>query len=1136
MGIPEAKKVYENTYGVDATRVIKLNGEKDNGGIFRFKKQSQQTLDVDFSLDLVDLPTYNISYLTILGKDIANNILNGKQHMGQLLLFVSKCNGQIVDWLHDEYNVVTEDDINCPTQKRTIQQIKTIAGISNFHMKNTVKVFYCKMTHLENKMKIGVKRVPVLIPTSQAEVDRLIKPPLTEMMSLPTENYKLADYESVNYWLNKHEVIKKRQVLNNSMLMASNLNTSPLSRFRDAFYAGELEGLILLYAARMVQVIRNLLKSKNSKGRYTVFFMDGQPPAIKKLTRQRRQQKRQNTIDKKKKLNEEDAATEHLLHTCKRMMICISQGLMTTAIFDAMRTPLVTSIGSKGLYLSTALFSEAEDDIVRLVSCILDLETPVNHFSLLNKKTLVEYDTSNISKDKKIVKWNKIYSLLKTHTIDQKQNVTVNMFSHDSDMLAKWNLMVSHHRNVCGVMRQKYKSKVKLRELKFYRTELGGGNNNILFNGNVGSNFGIAPKTNSGGITVYDLSESPVFLTPESTLLIMLTKGSDYNTSLVSDFSYDAQIRREVAMFEKLSCTCISGWKLFFEEQKYFKEMLFDIKNCGNISEYNISRHKCANCNKKLVMPFWLTKFMFVSQAVDFIHNPKHLCFPPTDKDTICNDIYKKLDLHRALAANASANVMAYLTLGSFNQRIFGSINTFGNIIKNLSENDHTEHLSATPESLDDKNTMFSGTLNAMIKKKRKTDNQNTNECLIASSVTKNFGALKKKTSPIKYSLSLSIYNSVVQFFNFHTDGGITTCRQDDLHAEKSFLFNDTFDNDAHQQYTEDEKREIEMLSASQEFLSSIISQDDDDCSSKDSTDGGYWLEMARKVFEQKSYNGDDNKEDFFTKYIKVDTPTASLMTLSPRPSPKFHVGTLESPPRFNSTEPEEKLKYKEKLSWKKLAEEFEKCLSVNNIEYSDNSLLSKMSGLLMTYNTVWGIDDIRTSGLPYMIKTMNLLMILYLNMCGLEDNEIVNGDGQLMPIIHNEYFAGEKCNTDRINFMAAVLEYTMMQYKPEIGPASNIKQRKRQKWEPLLARMSVLDKYTDVCKTNCLKLSQALGDSLLTWLPNQRYFMPVLGLAVPKPWTPLSLWASFIHYREQQQQQQQQLSSTSSHDDWKQQ
>ena len=461
MGIPEADKVYEGTYGTDNNRVIKQDEEK----LFRCSSMpptsssGKATTMADISLDLVDLPTFNVATLTALGREVAAKVssssMKSKADMGQMILFCDKTSGRVTDCLHDEQNALTDDDM--VGQGNGLNRFMHVGHPTSW----TVREFYSKLKQLDRNITI-IKRVPIEVPSSQENVNRLLDPPIAELMMKPSPgNGKMPDEAGVNQWLLSHENLKPRQVMTNALLFASvdsSRQPSMQVRYRDAFYAGELEGLILLYAYRMVRVIKKMLKSSNTCGRYIALFVDGQAPAIKKLTRLKRQRRQERTDGRKKRMVEKadcekntDAVTDMLFHSCERMMLKIPRNIVMSALLDVLRVPLVKLTGARGLYLSQSSFSEAEDDIVRLVSCLLSLETPVKHFMLSELKTLIEHDTSDINNSKKITTWKEIVSAVRKHAVLEKRSVSVNLFSYDFDVLAKWNLMVSHHRQVTAV-------------------------------------------------------------------------------------------------------------------------------------------------------------------------------------------------------------------------------------------------------------------------------------------------------------------------------------------------------------------------------------------------------------------------------------------------------------------------------------------------------------------------------------------------------------------------------------------------------------------------------------------------------------------------------------------------------------
>lgn len=1080
MGIPEAGKVYEGTYGVENNRVIKEEEETID-----FLEEHTGIAEVDFSLDLVDLPTFSIATITSLGREIAVKIdssffRGSSTNLGQLVLFYNKITNQIIDTLHDENNVLSDDDI---TGDNRINRFMYSAA--SRHSTNLLKEFYGKLKNIDRKI-VGIKRVQVNIPSSQEEIDRLLEHPFEEMvMSLPAENREMKE-RGIHQWLSKHDTLKPRQFITTAHIIAniSPPSPTPCKMYREAFYAGELEGFILLYAHRMLKVLKRALKSSTNKsGRYAVLFADGQAPAIKKMARFKRRKRQESTEIKKKKIvatstldKKADAARDTLFHSCELLAMRIPRKLMTCALLDIFRIPLVKTIGAKGLYFSLSSFSEAEDDIVKMISCLLDLETPIKHFCLSYRKRMVEYDTSSSNSSKKYVRWSDIISTIKRHTNVEHQKVSVSLFSHDSDVLAKWNLMVAHHNQVCKLLRisSQGDATLSLESCRFFRSKSGPPPDKNRRLGGLAHKRRVAPNT------VYDLSESPVLLTPESTLLIMLTKGSDYNTALVTDSTYDVQIRSEAAMFESLTCTCISGWPIFFKTVS--QNITTSREDCGNVSKNNMSRDPCSACGKYLVMPFWSTKFFFAAQAIGFIGRPKHLHQPPV---RLYNDINKH-DIHKALAINAASNVMTYLTMGSFNQRIFGNITCMSKIISSLTRSDETKLESPTPT--EEKSILEVTLENIAWSKKRKNSDNTPN----AAEPTKKKAVERLASTPVSKDLSLAVYNSRREFFNRHTEGGIPLLAEP-LRSHKEQLFGNVFPpaKENTSSYKEDC---IDLLDYETLFGEDLNEEE------KEETEND-WMAKAKQAFAP---NNSDLSKFMSTAFKTTNGSSRQQQHPPPLPAPR-----------------------QQQIPWDSLVQEFDKCLSRSNLKFTDESILSKMSGLLLTESEdqpIKGVDDDRITGVPYTIKAMNLLIIVYMNICGLEDQCIVY-NRQLMPLIHEEYCSANnnrEYNTDRTTFMAAVLEFTLLQYKSEIGPGSKIKQTKRQNWTSVTKRLGEMEKRTSACMNNCKNLideTPTASPNESAWIPGQDYFMPVLGLAVSKPWTPLALWSSFISCQQQQQQ-----------------
>lgn len=985
-----------------------------------------------YTLDMVDLPTFNFPLISVLGREIAASINSScvKGNMGQMIVFHDRNTGHILDTMHDANNVLTDDDMAATSMLRRIMTSSC----------SLVREFYKKVKHYDNKVA-AVKRVPVEIPSSLDDVNRLLNHCIGDHMMTPAahEKYKMEDYESVNQWLVKHDHLKTRHFITNRHIFMA--KEGHRNRYLSAFYAGELEGFILLYAHRLIRVLKKTLKSTNERGRYLMLFIDGLAPAIKKATRLKRQNRQEASHIKKE-------ATAALHAACERLVLKIPPALMICALLDVMRIPLARFVNAKAIFLSLASCSEAEDDIVRLVCHITGLETPIKHFGVSDRKIAVAHDTENPS-EKKVVMWSTVYEAIKKHSVSEQLPVQINLFSHDSDVLAKWNLTASHHRQVCKLISPLSSCDMKLEGCKFYRSRPPQP---------ADDTFRRAPMPE----TVYDLTESPVMLTPESTLMVMLTKGSDYNTPLVSPgTSFDTQIRTEATMFESLTCICVSGWREYFStvatSKKRSEASVDNIDVMGTISEANLSNKPCEKCGKFLVVPFWAVKFFFAAQATEFANETRHVFFPPTDHDGAGHKLY---DMHAALAVNASANVMAFLTMGSFNQRVFGSMTASSKSIMAMT----SEKPAADP---------------APGIKKRKNEEMRPG------------GKRKPNAAPVSHYLSMAVVKSMRAFFDKHTQGGIPVEGEAVRNARKA-LFGSVFPPTL----VPTDTSVLDVFDAL--FGESAVICDTQNVWEEEEEGGGSnWLAKAASAFASKTEEEEKRNASAFQQMLQAAAA-----------GPKNDVMAAV---------------YRGGEEWSKLLEEFEKCMSVSNVKSTDGSVISTLSHILNNPKPIKGIDD-ASSSVPYSIKAMNLLVIVYMNMCGLQDPCVIDG-GQLLPIIHQEYCSAHArtstasdnyclSNTDRDNFTAAVMEHTFICYGPEIGPESHIKQTKRQNWTLPRAKLRELKKMSGLCVKNC---EDALAETCPSasekiWTPG-RGFMPVMGATVTKPWTPLGLWPPFISY-----------------------
>nr|BDT63063.1 MAG: wsv139-like protein [Trachysalambria curvirostris nimavirus] len=1116
MGIPEAREVYAGIYGTESTRVYREaeNEEVQDETLTRYlSDRSSVSSPADIALDLVDLPTFSMASAISLGREVASTITSPVKrdttNMGQMIVFYNESDNCIIDTMYDEDNILTDTDMDQGTPNEELKRnVFLLPGNLKF-----LNEYQSKLRKKLGRKSVRAMRVPITIPSSQIEVERLLNPPLREMMMTPPTMSRnpMERYEGLHRWLSSHENLKPRYFLTDDRIITSDmvrhLRTDAV--YKAAFYASELEGLILLYAHRTLRAISRVIKSSSTNGRYVMFFVDGQAPAIKRIARLRRQRVQEQTEARKRKragasIKIDRGASEILFHLCERMIVRIPSQLMIHAIVDIMKIPLVNMIRARGLFLSFANFSEAEDDIVRLVSCLLDLETPTKHFALSKRETVTEYDPLNNTQ--KQTSWDDVISAIKVHTNREKKKVSVNLYSRDSDVLVKWNLMASHHHHVCMLMDvYPVSPDIKLESCRFFRSR-------VTPPPDRNSLGGVASRRSPVPSTIYDLSESPLFLSPESTLMIMLMKGSDYNTPLVSDATYDVKIRSEFAMFEKLTCTCISGWTTFLENVPVAENAC-----SGTISPGNLSAMPCRACSKYLVLPFWAAKFYFAAQAVEFVNSAQHVCFPPI---AVFNSTSNKYQVHISLAINSAANVMAGLSLGSFNQRIFGSINALERIIESAVP---ARQISAEPNSGSD---LMGSQINLEI-------NADNDELIKMRERKRKRGKLSTKTPqntrPVSERLSMSVFESIQSFFSKHTEGGIPLQSDECFHSTKQQIFGNVFPTtvdiiDTSVGGSESGALDYEIIFGGIDKSNRIV-----DPEKKEDAEGD-WVAIAERVFSDStscSYSRSPDKVYRSTCQPLADT--RSLYNREPhkpegQPQADICLAAVDLPM------PQAVLSHND---WQSLAQEFESSLSLLSVTRPEMSILSRMSSMLTdktATGTVTGVDDPRVMGIPYGVKTMNLLVILYMNMCGLEKAKFAaDRGGQLMPQIHEEYCSsiekknsgeGPQYRTDCVNFSAAVLEFIFLHYKAKIGPDSDIRQSKRQDWTVVNEKLARLERQASPCISNCKRLWETLSERAEsindnTWICRGG-FIPLLGFAISRPWTPLALWSSFIYYYQQ--------------------
>nr|BDT63141.1 MAG: wsv139-like protein [Sicyonia whispovirus] len=1140
MGIHGAGKVYESVYGFDGDRVIKKNAEffeannddahsahtpvparvtsESFGAMVEGGAQGVRRVP-DYSLDMVDLPTFSIGNLNMLGRDVANKIKMGAPDCGQIFLLVNRTTNRVENYYHDQNKTRSRHDA---------------------------------FGHSGLQPGFEVLRIPVTIPSSQQEVEACLSDrALSKMKVPPASKERMCDYQTTEDWLSSHDFPEQPVFMTNRFLYNKIYRLRPkmalVNKFRNAYYASKMEGLLLLYAINMVKSITSLLsKSKVRCGRHIMFFVDNQTPAIKLATRDKRKVVQESSeMRKRRRLEEarngnvtrdqqEELADSLLIISCERLLMGVPTSLTQCALFDVMGHVLAKKTNAKSILLSQAYFSEGEDEIVRLASYLLNLETPPKHFQLAEKKTMLQYNT--LQGDTSQSSWAAVVRAADDH-VAKNRTLAVNIFSHDSDVLAKWNLMVAHHsavRRLCedsrtlsgapGGSEQPLPSRHPLRLLGmyFYRS----------LTGNRGGGLRQWRGCSSPGGTLYDLSQSPLLLTPENTLLVMLANGSDYNSSLVSQSSRDVLLRTEAVMFESTCCTCVSGWRVYLDAVME-ESRQGDAREFGDVSLKNVARAPCGGCGKPVVLPFWTAKFYFAAQAVEFLRDPGSIFSPPAPESVTSASDPDKVELHRALAVNAAANVMAYMALGSFNQKVFGSMTCANKMIEVIRacgaagspglglDRSSLGFLGDGPVTRTDE---VEASLEKLLSHKRSAGKFGACEGRDNNDSAGSTGVCLADTCALSPALAVAVYRARAKFFQERTEGGLLMSHEAEYEAEKASVFGGAFapaDHDHNHDLGHGQIDDLEEDTSKSPPPPPWVSTDN---ASDEEQDLPHCPISHGSSFAAREDNGG---------WIH-QAAQALAGGVPPVERPAF-LEEMERNERQNgrSQPPSEAVDFgpetpRDALHWDELVVQFENGLSLCSSMPEDKkkSLLSRLSQVLGTKVSATrqghdheddgddGDDGTGASATPYSIKAMNLLVIIYINMCGLEDSSIVDRNcGQLEPITHAEYSGRQATVSDCETFKVAALEFTVSQYKSEICGSYSLPQIRRKNAREIRKRIKVLERQTTPCAENCRLLARrAFGETKQSRLvPGCGYFIPALGLSSAKPWTPLSLWSSFL-------------------------
>ena len=423
---------------------------------------------------------------------------------------------------------------------------------------------------------------------------------------------------------------------------------------RCAYVVRELEGLVLFYSWSVVQLLaKTLVRGGPGARRNLVVVHDGSAPPIKRLRRKKRALTR--------------ATKQTCTAACRELLTRFPARLTKHVLYHVLRIPLALATGSSSMYSLCTDEVEGEDNAVRLVTMLTGLRTPAAE--RYDRKTLDCLEFGNFLDPNAAPRHELPPPLtlswrdLRNRLLASERNSTINLYSTDSDVLGKWNVCVDHHRYLLsrGEIADPSLS-LEPKGIFFYRSTPD------MISTPAGPSFAALTRRHDeddvgGETTRYDLLQSPLFFSSELTLLIMLTRGSDYNDAVVPEPSRAYAFREEAALFFGTACICEGGWGPFLSESRsppqpppLSSAAPVPVEGAGTACAQNVAREPCPKCKKQVVMPFWSVKAWYAGISAEGTTNDKHV----------------------RRAVDCAANVMAALTLGSFNRFVFGRQNAEG--------------------------------------------------------------------------------------------------------------------------------------------------------------------------------------------------------------------------------------------------------------------------------------------------------------------------------------------------------------------------------------------------------------------------------------------------------------------------
>lgn len=997
---------------------------------------------------LLDLPTYHVPSIYALSARAGEAIVRTDSNMGQMIVFES--NGVIYDILYDKTSCIDPSDIknNVLTSESEINTFQNFKSMSSLYDSHTIRSFCVKFKKhvIDNKREVSI--VPVNTGASCCTLEKLREhaavnsrnhfsrlQPEDVITSLSSHHQyqQKPSYLAFRNWLTSNGLDEPKYINFEHIFNAvyknnqyGNNSASDNYMYNSAKTAKDMEGLLLLYGHYLIGKLKNVINDKRANKKI-VMFTDGKSPVIKNITKVKREEARKKKLKEQHETTEVEGGMEMMIkEACAifdRVIMSIpSTLLIQCVVLDVLRVVLFDQLNINGdhFFFSSTNGSEAEDDIVRLVAMAANIDlavkgdvktlTKISSPSLSNPEKIrkIEIQTDNYLK--RTITWEKA---CRDSLFNAKHNRVIAL-SYDSDVLPKWNMLISHSQ----INNKKTSSKRldmstvanNIDSIYFYRSLMERWNTNnvnrtiplgdedyIDYDDENPSNplkrktfdyyHSNSSSVNKSKVCVYDMLQSPLCLSGEDTLLLLLTNGCDYNDALVSSDKtvgqHVSKIREEVAMFKKYACLC---------------PLVDDVA----------ASRRCDRCSKIIEEGFVTIKKFLIENAVDVTLKEE---FPE--------------------ACNVASNLFAMIAMSSFNTKMFGSGLATPKATNENNSKEVSRIVNYAKIDFFNKHTQGGIPLSSCDLERERCD------------AFGDIGSIKREAEEKKNILEMYEDCADAIFLPFDSDMSSSPSSVAPLVDETVLmdLFNTT---------PSKSNNVVNTTEYDDDVIKSILFDGDE-------------VEDIHTPKKMKK-----NKENAFSclplDLFKVSDDTHNKHQ-PPKEKEKEGGGGEEDDDNVDPALPPVNIDE----SIKKLDE----AMTIGTCSLGlDDFFLSVLSNMIGCKEIV-GFDDKRENNETYCSKVMNLLIILYANMAGQQDPTVSRN--QYIPTIHIESTKNRaKTTTDskrnsvvattRSYFVAALNELNFYMYRAELNAFSTFKQSKRQKWDKLAEKLTSYDKEMEAC------------------------------------------------------------------------